>query len=130
MKKIAWLGLLEEKPIELENATPAQILQQCLEDKWKLDKEDKDMIVMLHEFEYELEGKQEKLVSSLVILGEDSRNTAMAKGVGLPLAIATKLLLTGKLERRGVCYPTTPDIYEPVLEELSQLGINFTESIV
>ena len=128
MEKIAWLGLFENTPIGLSNASPAQILQHCLERKWKLEPEDKDMIVMLHRFEYSLPNGEERVrTSSMIILGEDSRNTGMAQGVGLPLALGAKLLAQGKVTQRGVLYPTSPEIYEPVLAELKELGMQFHE---
>lgn len=127
IEKIAWLGLFSDTKIGLPNATPAQILQQCLENKWTLAKEDKDMIVMLHQFGYKINGERRMRTASMVIMGEDSRNTGMAQGVGLPLAIAARLLAEGKIEGRGVLYPTTPDLYNPILEELQHLGIDFEE---
>ncbi|MGL4598012.1 MAG: saccharopine dehydrogenase C-terminal domain-containing protein, partial [Bacteroidia bacterium] len=108
-------------------ASPAQILQQLLERKWLLKKGDKDMIVMLHQFEYVQHGKKHKLDSSLVVIGENETYTAMAQTVGLPLAIAVRRVLRGELTRTGVCIPTTSDIYTPILAELETYGIRFTE---
>ena len=133
MEKIRWTGILEDKPIGLKTATPAQILQQLLEQKWKLADSDKDMIVMQHQFYYKGrwkgdEGRSKALISSLVVKGEDSVYTAMAKTVGLPLAIATKLILNGKVNRTGVHIPVHKEIYEPILNELKTLGIDFVET--
>lgn len=128
MKKIAWLGLLGHEKIGLKRATPAQILQHLLERKWKLEEGDKDMIVMQHIFEYETaQGEQRTLTSSLVVIGEDTQATAMSKTVGLPLGIAAKLLLQGKIDLKGVIIPVQPQIYEPVLQELEGLGVKFWE---
>jgi saccharopine dehydrogenase (NADP+, L-glutamate forming) len=128
IKKIEWLGLLGHERIGLPQATPAQILQHLLEKKWKLEVGDKDMIVMQHIFEYEnLQGEKKKLLSSLVVKGENEQETAMAKTVGLPLGIATKLLLQGKIGLRGVLIPVQAEIYAPVLEELARLGVQFFE---
>jgi saccharopine dehydrogenase-like NADP-dependent oxidoreductase len=127
MKKLTWLGIFEQKVIGLKNATPAQILQQLLEQKWALHADDKDMIVMQHEFEYELNNSHHRIISSMVYIGEDTINTAMAVTVGTPLAIACKLLLTGALKQRGVVVPTSPDIYNPILDELELFGIHFIE---
>ncbi len=90
---------------------------------------DKDMIVMLHEFEYKLEGKNNQLKSCLVVKGEDSLRTAMAKTVGLPLGIAAKLILNETIKLKGLHIPTAKDIYEPVLNELETAGIKFTETL-
>ena len=129
-KKLEWLGLFSDEKIGMKEASPAQILQEILEKKWTLDFEDKDMIVMQHQFEYLQNREQKKLNSSLVVFGEDPRYTAMAKTVGLPVAIATKLILNGEIKSKGVKIPTTEDIYIPVLKELEENGINFIEELV
>ncbi len=127
MEKLKWLGIFDTTKIGLKNATPAQILQNILEKKWSLDEGDKDMIVMWHKFNYELNGKKHQRESSLVVLGDDAHHTAMAKTVGLPLGIATRLILEGKIDLKGIVIPIHKQIYEPVLNELKQYGINFNE---
>ena len=127
MKRIEWLGIFEKRKIDLPNATPAQILQKLLEEKWALGSDDKDMIVMQHQFEYKLKGKTKRITSSLVVKGKDTVHTAMAITVGIPMAIATKLLLTGVITKKGVVIPIIKDVYEPVLKELEEFGINFIE---
>ena len=127
MWKIKWLDIFSNKKVELENATPAQILQKILEEKWSLSKEDKDMIVMQHQFEYVIDRRHKKLKSSLVVFGDNQKETSMAKTVGLPVAIAVKLILNGEINSIGVKIPTTKEIYIPVLKELSENGINFIE---
>lgn len=125
--KLQWLGIFEEKKVGLPNASPAQIVQKILEEKWVLDPEDKDMIVMQHRFDYELNGKKERITSTLVIKGKDQQNTAMAITVGTPLAIATKLLLTGEIKDKGVVVPIKPHLYTPILKELENYGVKFIE---
>lgn len=128
MSKIEWSGLFEDKKIKLVNASPAQILQDLLEEKWELKEHDKDMIVMQHQFEIRNSSSQtRKIISSLVVKGDDQIYTAMAKTVGLPLAITTKLILQGKINARGVVIPTIKEIYEPLLAELETFGIKFVE---
>ncbi len=129
-KKLNWLGLFSNEKVGIQNASPAQLLQAILESKWTLGSEDKDLIVMQHQFEYVQNGEQKKLNSSLLVFGYDPRYTAMAKTVGLPVAIATKLILSGEINSVGVKIPTTKDIYIPVLKELSENGINFVEELV
>jgi len=126
-KKLEWLGIFEKNLIGLQKATPAQALQKILEGKLSLDDGDKDMIVMWHQFLYELDGKSHQLESHMVAIGEDETYTGMAKTVGLPIAIAIKHLLQGKLTLKGVHLPTKKEIYEPVLSELEALGIRFIE---
>ena len=127
IRKLEWTELFSDRPIKLKRATPAQALEDLLLDKWALKKEDKDMIIMQHQFEYVLDGVSKKLISSMVTKGEDSVNTSMAKTVGLPVAILVKLLLLGKVSLTGVHIPVMAEIYEPVLEELKEYGIDFID---
>jgi saccharopine dehydrogenase-like NADP-dependent oxidoreductase len=125
--KLDHLELFSNKKIKLKEGSPAQLLQDLLEEKWKLKHGDKDMIVMQHLFEYELNGKTHHLTSSLVVKGDDEEHTAMAKTVGLPLAITLKNFLEGKFALSGVQIPTVKEIYLPLLAELESLGIKFDE---
>lgn len=128
LQKIEWCGLFENKKIGLEKATPAAALQQLLEQKWKLQAEDKDMILMQHKFEYsDKQNNRYRLTSDLVLTGDDAVHTAMSKTVGLPLAITTKFILNKKIVSKGIQLPVTREFYEPVLSELETLGIRFTE---
>lgn len=128
MQKLEWLGLFDETPVELEAASPAQVLEKILKAKWTLTPGDKDMIVMQHLFAYELHGEQREVCSTLVVLGEDEVQTAMAKTVGLPVGMLARLLLQGKITHRGVVIPIHPELYEPVLDELEEYGIRFVET--
>ena len=116
-----------KKTIPLENATPAQILQLILEDSWTLEEDDKDMIVMYHKFGYELKGKKSQIDANMVVIGENRTHTAMAKTVGLPVAIATLLILNQKIKTPGVQIPILKEVYDPILKELKQYGINFKD---
>ncbi|MEZ4795191.1 MAG: saccharopine dehydrogenase family protein [Flavobacteriaceae bacterium] len=130
-------GKLEEldlfnsnKKIGLKNATPAQALQKILMDKWTLKPDDKDMIVMYHKFGYELEGQKKQIDSNMVLIGEDQTFTAMAKTVGLPVAIAALKILNREITNPGVQLPITKEVYEPILKELKTYGIEFKEKHV
>jgi saccharopine dehydrogenase (NADP+, L-glutamate forming) len=127
MQKLAWLGLFERRKAGIQDRTPARILQHLLEEKLKLEPADRDMIVMQHQFEYILDGRKERIVSSMAHKGEDMVNTAMSITVGLPMAIATKLILQGKIKLTGVHIPIHEEIYKPVLEELESYDIRFIE---
>jgi saccharopine dehydrogenase-like NADP-dependent oxidoreductase len=127
--KLKWLGLFEETPITLQEATPAKILQQVLQQKWKLKPGELDMIVMKHQIIFENRNSKFEMESDLVVKGKDEVLTAMAKTVGLPLAIATKLILNGTIKSRGVQMPLIPEFYIPILNELASFGIIFNETI-
>ena len=118
------------KKVGLKNATPAQILQKILLDSWTLAEDDKDMIVMHHKFGYEIDGEKRQIESSLVVKGENQTFTAMSKTVGLPVAIATLKILNREITTPGVQRPITKEVYEPILKELEEYGIQFSEKKV
>ena len=125
--KLNYLELFDHKPILLKEGSPAELLQHLLEEKWLLKPGDKDMIVMQHQFIYELKGETKQLNSSLVVIGDDEVHTAMSKTVGLPLAITIKNFLTGQFKLYGVQIPTVKAIYEPMLSELETMNVKFIE---
>ncbi len=127
MQKLEWLGLFSKRRIKVKNVTPALILEQLLLEKWALQPNDKDMVIMQHVFEYEINRRKHKLTSTLTMKGNNGTDTAMSRLVGLPLGIFVKLLLLGKISTTGVNIPTMPEVYEPVLQELEQYGVKFTE---
>lgn len=129
LPKLKWLGILDKTPINLKEVTPAQILQQLLEEKWQLKPNDKDMVVMQHQFEYILDNKKHFKTSSLVIKGENASETSMAKTVGLPLAISVKLYLQNKIKLTGVHIPILPELYEPILKELTNFDVVFKHKL-
>lgn len=129
IRKLEWLGLFRKKKINLSNATPALILENLLMSKWELKPDDKDMIVMYHQFEYELDGQHKSLNSTLIMKGNNAKDTAMAKLVGLPIGIFTKLVMEGRIKSKGVNIPVMPEVYNPVLSELAEFGVAFKESL-
>ena len=133
---IMWDKLIEldlfnpTKKVGLKNATPAQILEKILSDQWALAPQDKDMIVMYHKFGFELNGIEQQIDAKMVCLGDDQTYTAMAKTVGLPVAMAALLILNGKITTPGVQLPIRKEVYEPILEELEDYGIHFVETVM
>lgn len=130
MQKIEWLGLFRKKKIKLKQATPAVILEDILLKKWVLKSTDKDMILMVHEFEYELNDKKKKLTSTMILKGKDSADTAMSRLVGLPLGVFVKLVMQGQIKAKGVQIPVMPEVYNPVLEELEEYDVKFVDKEV
>ncbi|MCB0790473.1 MAG: saccharopine dehydrogenase NADP-binding domain-containing protein [Flavobacteriales bacterium] len=127
MAKLEWLGLFGRGRIQDPQRSPAAILQSLLEEKWQLLPGDRDMVVMWHRFRYTVDDRQLELQASLVSEGESEQHTAMSRTVGLPVAIAAKLVLNGQIAQRGVLMPIAEEIYAPVLHELEDLGIRFLE---
>ncbi len=130
---IQWEKLVEldifnpNKIVGLKNATPAQILEKILTESWTLGPDDKDMIVMYHKFGYELNGEKKQIDSKMVTIGEDQTYTAMAKTVGLPVAMAALQILNRKITTYGVQLPIKKEVYQPILKELETFGITFKE---
>ncbi|MBK9451409.1 MAG: saccharopine dehydrogenase NADP-binding domain-containing protein [Bacteroidetes bacterium] len=127
LRKLEHLDLLSDRKIELENASPAEILEAILLEKWVFEPNDVDMVVMQHQLDYELNGIRRKLVASMVDKGRDQHHTSISRTVGLPAAIAAKHILAGNIQSRGVLIPTVKDIYAPILQELEDFDIRFTE---
>jgi saccharopine dehydrogenase-like NADP-dependent oxidoreductase len=129
--KFVELDLFDDtKKVGLKNATPAQILEKILAEKWALQPKDKDMIVMYHKFGFELNGEKKQIDSTMVCIGDDQIYTAMAKTVGLPVAIATLQILNGAIKTPGVQLPIKKEVYQPILEELESYGVIFKEKEV
>ena len=129
MKKLKAINLFnDKKKIISDNGTPAEILEEILRDAWKLDKNDRDMIIMYHEFKYKNAKKIKKTTSTMVCIGENKEFTAMSKTVGLPLAIASILILNNQIKVKGIIRPIHQQIYDPILEKLDRFNINFKES--
>ena len=126
--KFKWLGIFEnDAPIGLKNASPAQLLEKILVEKWVLEENDKDMLVMYHDFEYSISGTRHKIISSMVNIGENQVFTAMSNTVGLPVAICAKMILNEDIMLKGVQIPVMKEVYDPILSELENYGITFTE---
>ena len=126
-EQMDFLGLKSEEILPADFLCSADILQHVMEKKLAMQASDKDMIVMFHELEYEFKNEKYKLQSSLIVKGENRLSTAMSKTVGLPLGIATKLILQNKIALKGLHIPLSKEIYEPVLKELEMNGIIFNE---
>lgn len=127
MKRLKWLGIFENRKIGIAGLTPAKVLQRILEEKWKLEPGDKDMIVMQHQFDFLKKGEHLKRYATMVHIGAESPHTAMSDTVGLPLAMTARRILEGSYKGMGVQLPITSDIYDPVLKELETCGIRFIE---
>ncbi len=133
MKQLDWLGIFENRRINgTGKMASADILQSLLEEKWKMKALDKDMVVMQHQIEYERKGVLVKLTSTMVVIGESRQHSAMAKTVGLPMAILAKKILLDEINIKnisGVQIPVMQEVYVPVLKELKKNGIEFMETI-
>lgn len=126
--KLMELNLFSDKHfLTKQNGTPAELLQEILEAHWTLGLEEKDMVVMYHKIGYELQGEMRQLDAHMVVEGVSQTHTAMAKTVGLPLAMACLLILNRDISTPGVRIPIHQEIYRPVLKLLAQEGVVFKD---
>lgn len=126
---LLWLDIYSDIKLNKSLLSPAAILEEWLVRKWKLNKEDKDMVIMQHEFEYKLNRRNYRLTSTLVDIGLNATMTSMARLVGLPLAIYVKNYLKGNIKDVGFKIPVEKHFYDPILKELKEEGIYFSENI-
>jgi saccharopine dehydrogenase-like NADP-dependent oxidoreductase len=131
IKRFEWLGLLADNPLPLTKGSALDILSARMIEKMQYAQGERDMIILQHEFIASYPGKKkkqkEKITSTLVDFGIPHGDSSMARTVGFPAAISTRLILQGKIKQKGVHIPVIPEIYRPVLEELKELGIAFKE---
>jgi saccharopine dehydrogenase (NADP+, L-glutamate forming) len=127
MKQLEWLGLFSKRRIKFSRATPALLLETVLLDKWKLKATDKDLIILHHEYDYILNGERKTLLSTLELKGNNGKDTALAKVVGLPMAIMLKNVMNGTIKDMGMDVPLRKEVYEPMLTELEEYGIVFKD---
>jgi saccharopine dehydrogenase-like NADP-dependent oxidoreductase len=128
IRQLKFLGLFSTEVINLGEQTNAGILQFLVENKLRMEPTDKDMVVMVHELEFERRNMATRMHSYMIVQGEDNVHTAMAKTVGLPLGIMAKFILQEKIILKGLHIPILPEIYNPVLKELEEFNIRFEES--
>jgi len=127
LSNIQWLGLLGEEKIPEKIKTPLDALCNIALERLKYAPGERDMIVMKHEFIAEYPDRREYLTSKLVDFGIPNGETSISRTVALPVAIAIRLILEGKVQLTGLQIPTTPQLYVPILDELEGLGIKFIE---
>ena len=127
IKRLEWLGLFSGKPLPKDKDNPLDWMNVLTLEKMALGKKERDMIVMHHVFIAEFKGKKEQITSTLLDFGVVGQDTSIARTVSLPAAIAVRMILEGKITEPGVHIPVSPGIYNPILDELSNIGINFKE---
>jgi len=128
IKNLEWLGLLKNEPLPFRQASAKEILSDTLLDKLSYNQGERDMVVMLHQFDIRrADGKPGRITSTLVEYGEPDGHSAMARTTGLPVAAAARMVARGEYNKPGVNIPVDKNLYEPVLEELSGLGISMKD---
>lgn len=125
---LAWLGVLSEEPLPKGQNATIDMLCATMMEKMRFDPSERDLLILRHEFEAEYQDRRARITSIMVDFGIPHGATSMARTVGLPAAIGVRMILEGRIRRRGVIIPVEPDIYEPILNELESLGIRFAET--
>tara|TARA_B110000459_G_scaffold115308_1_gene127532 strand:- start:4202 stop:5539 length:1338 start_codon:yes stop_codon:yes gene_type:complete len=130
-ERLEWLGLFDtETGPEIVEGTPAEIIEALLVKKWALEEGDRDMIVMWHRFEYEMDDKRFEKTSEFFLEGRGSTYTAMSDTVGLPMAIAAEHMMAGEgFGEVGVKIPVTRNFYDVILPKLEEFGVVFKETL-
>lgn len=126
-EKLESIGLFEKTEIPMTRATPAQVLQHMLEERWSLEPTDRDRIVMWHKLIYHLNGEFYEVESQMQCVGVNSKETAMARTVGLPAAMATLMIAEEKIIDSGVLIPVAKHWFDPLLNQMEHHGIVFEE---
>jgi saccharopine dehydrogenase (NADP+, L-glutamate forming) len=130
IKRMNWLGIFDSIQIPLKRDNNSAVLVDLMLKKMSYASEEKDMIIVHNEIVVEFPDRKEKRISSMLVEGVSGGYSAMAGAVSLPIAIAARRILDGKVKRTGVTMPTTPDLYQPILEEMSTLGFSFKRETI
>lgn len=127
IKRLGWLGLFGDESLPEDKDNPLDYLNVLTLKKMSLGKDERDMIVMHHEFIAEYTSKRKYITSTLLEYGISKGDSAVARTVAFPAAIAVKMILNEKIKLSGVYIPVIPEIYNPILDELEEMGIKFDE---
>jgi saccharopine dehydrogenase (NADP+, L-glutamate forming) len=130
IKRFEWLGLFSDTLLPKDKNTPLDYLNVLTLQKMSMGDHERDMVVMHHEFIAEYPSKKEYVTSTLVDYGIPDGDTSVARTVALPAAIAVKMILNKEINMTGVHIPVIPEIYNPILDELEEMGIKFKEKTI
>ncbi len=129
MERLGWLGLFDESPVALARGANVDVIIDLMVKKMSYSPGEKDMIIVHDEIEVEFPGRQEKHLSTMMVEGVPHGDSAMSRAVSLPAAIASRLILEGKIDLNGVQMPMLTEIYEPVLKELEEHTFTFRHQL-
>jgi len=128
LAKMVWLGLLGDDPLPGPKA-PVDILTKRMLEKMSYSEDERDMLVLQHTFVAEFPDRVEQITSTMIDFGIPGGDSSMNRTVGLPAAVGARFILEGRFTQPGVIVPVMPEFYEPALEELERLGIQFSEEV-
>ncbi len=128
LKAIEWLGLFSHQPMNRQVDSMYEITSDLMIEKMMITEKDRDMVVMMHIFKASYpDGTSEVIKSRMLDFGSLKTDTAIARTVALPAAIAVEMILHGEIKVKGVHIPVIADIYNPVLNNLEKLNIKMVE---
>ncbi len=130
IKKLDWLGLFDNVQISINSGTNSNLLVDLMLKKMAYEPHEKDMIIVHNEMIVEFPDRKEKQISSMMNEGIPNGDSAMSRAVSLPPAIAAKLILEGKITGKGVCIPSTKEMYQPILAEMETFGFSFNKETI
>jgi saccharopine dehydrogenase (NADP+, L-glutamate forming) len=130
IKRMDWLGLFSDKPVITKKGTNSDVLVDLMLTKMAYGPGEQDMIIVHNELEVEFPDRKERHISSMLVKGIPYGDTAMARAVSLPAAIAARLVLEGKIKTTGVQMPSSPEMYLPILKEMAEYGFTFKETVI
>ena len=130
IEKLDWLGIFDNVQISINKGTNSNLLVDLMLKKLSYEPHEKDMIIVHNEMVVEFPDRKEKRISSMMVEGIPFGDSAMARAVSLPPAIAAKLIFEGKITSKGVCIPSTKEMYEPILEEMETFGFSFNKDTI
>ena len=127
ISRLKWLGLFDDRVIPSKATTTLDALCHLFEEKLQYEPGERDMIVMHHEFIVKYPDDKKRITSTMIDYGIPHGDSSMSRTVALPVAIASRMILDGRIKMTGVHRPISPEIYNPILDELKQLGISLEE---
>ncbi len=125
VKQLKWLGLFDDRPIPTLKGTNADILLGLINEKLSYKEHEKDMIIVHNEAFVEFPKRIERRTATMKVEGTPFGHSAMSRAVSLPAAIASRMILEGTINVKGIVKPTLKEIYQPVLNELEQYHFKF-----
>ena len=128
ISKMEWLGLLGGDELPGPSA-PVDILTARMLEKMSYNEGERDMLVLQHTFTAEFPERTEHITSTMIDYGITGGDSSMNRTVGLPAAVAVRFILEERFTQPGVHVPVMKEFYEPALEELERLGIQFIETV-
>ena len=127
--KLEWLGMFEDEALPKSKAAPITVLADRMWERMQFGPGERDMIVLQHTFTVAYPDRKEKIVSTLVEYGIPNGDSAMARTVSLPAAIGVRMILEGRITDKGVISPVKPELYEPIMKDLEEVGVVFKETV-